>query len=77
MVPVVMTACVKIFKKAREHLSEWMSKHVSPRSQTHQLDISVESLINFTVADVDLTEPSDDDENFDFNVKDHHEMKEI
>ena len=78
VVPVVMTACVKIFKKAREHLSAWRSKHASTSSLTHE-DISESLVISFTTADVDVTKlaRSADDNMDDFGVNEHHEMREI
>ena len=75
VVAMVMTACViKLNLKTR--FLEWMSKQLSPNSQTHQNSF-VESS-HYTVTDVELTE-SAYEEYCDFDEKDHHhhEMKAV
>ena len=66
VVAMVMTACVKKFN-LKAHLLEWMSKQLSPNSQTHQESFT-ESLIRYTTTDVDLTEPADNGEKDDFDM---------
>ena len=75
IVPVVMTVCVKKFN-VKAHLLEWMSKQLSPNSRTHQESFT-ESLLRYTTADVDLTEPAVNGEKDDFDMNDHHELREL